>query len=83
MSDPINPSHYQAASGAQLIDFVENLTANRYAATKYLVRAGYKDPGREVEDLEKALWFVQRELFRLGASEYNPADPDTVHKVRM
>ena len=29
---------------------------------KYISRAGKKDPQRELEDLEKALWYLQRRV---------------------
>jgi len=29
---------------------------------KYLSRAGKKDPKKEIEDLEKALWYLQRRI---------------------
>ena len=31
---------------------------------KYLSRAGRKDPATELEDLKKALWYLQREISR-------------------
>lgn len=65
MTDPINPGYYQRGD-AQLIDFLETLPYNRGAAGKYIIRAGDKDPAKTVEDLEKALWYVRRELARLG-----------------
>lgn len=66
VSDAINPSHYQGFSnGAQVVDITENLNFNRGNAVKYLARAGAKDPAKEVEDLEKSLWYTQRELDRL------------------
>ena len=66
-TDPINPAHYQGFSnGAQVIDIVENLPYNRGAAIKYLARAGRKDPAKHVEDLEKAAWYVAREIERIG-----------------
>ena len=65
-SDAINPAHYQGFSnGAQVIDITENLNFNRGNAVKYLARAGAKDPAKEIEDLEKSLWYTQRELDRL------------------
>lgn len=64
--DAINPPHYQGfSSGAQVIDITENLNFNRGNAVKYLARAGAKDPAKEIEDLEKSLWYTQRELDRL------------------
>ena len=32
---------------------------------KYLSRAGKKNPKKEVEDLEKALWYLQRRIEHL------------------
>ena len=32
---------------------------------KYLVRAGKKDPNKEVEDLMKAQWYIAREISRV------------------
>ncbi len=29
---------------------------------KYIARAGEKDPEKELEDLKKALWYLQREV---------------------
>ena len=65
-SDAINPAHYQGFSnGAQVVDITEHLSFNRGSAVKYLARAGKKDPAKEIEDLEKSLWYTQRELDRL------------------
>jgi hypothetical protein len=68
VNDPINhPSHYADgwSNGAEVIDITENLNFNRGNAVKYLARAGAKDPAREIEDLEKARWYVDREIQRL------------------
>lgn len=62
--DPINPSHYKFGK-SEVIDIVENLTYNKGNAVKYLSRSGRKAIADEVEDLKKALWYVQREIDRL------------------
>lgn len=31
-------------------------------STKYICRAGKKDPAAEIEDLEKAIWYLQAEI---------------------
>lgn len=64
-----HPSHYHAASGLEVIDVIEAwaLNFNRGNALKYLARAGHKDPSTERQDLEKALWYIERELERLGS----------------
>lgn len=63
MSSQVNkPVHYQTDSGMEAIDVIEafNLGFNLGNAAKYLLRAGKKD-SRTI-DLEKALWYIQREL---------------------
>jgi hypothetical protein len=70
--DLINhPSHYADgwSNGAEVIDITEHLNFNRGNAVKYLSRAGKKGaPEKELEDLQKALWYVTREVQRLGGS---------------
>lgn len=67
MSNPVSPAHYQGFSnGAQVIDITENLNFNRGNVVKYVARAGRKDPAREIEDLLKARFYLQRELERLA-----------------
>lgn len=62
--DAKNPGHYRG-NGVELIAITEQMPFNRGNAVKYLVRAGKKGgPEKEIEDLEKALWYVQRELER-------------------
>lgn len=31
-------------------------------AVKYIARAGKKDPAKYVEDLEKAIWYIKRQI---------------------
>lgn len=65
--DAINPGHYQGFSnGAEVIDITENLNFNRGNAVKYLARAGRKDPTKTLEDLNKARFYVEREIERLN-----------------
>lgn len=61
-----HPSHY-ADGKIEVIDFIEDkgLNFNRGNAVKYLCRAGKKDPAKEVEDLEKAVWYINHEIERL------------------
>lgn len=70
MSDPVNhPQHYTGFSnGAEVIDIAENLTFNTGNAVKYLARAGRVDgrvKGDVLQDLEKARWYINREINRL------------------
>lgn len=34
-------------------------------AVKYIARAGLKDPDKELEDLQKAAWYINREINRI------------------
>ena len=58
-----NPSHYNSGK-IEVIDFIEdqNLNFNLGNAVKYISRAGKKDPKKFREDLEKAIWYINREL---------------------
>ena len=67
MSASINPDHYKAYDGIEVIQLTEQLNFCRGNAVKYIARAGLKDPLKEVEDLEKAKWYIERELARLEA----------------
>lgn len=60
-NDPVNhPSHY--TDGIEVIDYIEskNLPYHLGNAVKYISRAGKKDPDKEIEDLEKAVWYLNR-----------------------
>lgn len=56
------PKHYQTNSGMQPIDVIEAFGLNFCLgnAIKYICRAGKK--GDKNEDLQKAIWYLQREL---------------------
>ena len=60
--DTVNhPAHYNShPSGVECITVVEHFGFNVGNAIKYLWRCGLK--GDEIEDLKKALWYVQREI---------------------
>ena len=64
LRDYVNkPSHYNSGK-IEVIDFIEdqNLNFNLGNAVKYISRAGKKDPAKFREDLEKAVWYLNREL---------------------
>jgi len=69
-SDPINPNHYKSKSGIESIDVIEafELGFNLGNATKYILRAGKKDPAKTKEDLEKAIWYLNRQIITLDNS---------------
>lgn len=63
MSDPVNhPKHYTShPSGVECIDITEHYNFNVGNAIKYLWRADLKNG---VQDLQKAKWYIDRELKR-------------------
>ena len=61
-ADPVNhPAHYKAG-GIETIDFIEakQLNYNLGNVVKYITRADFK--GNREQDLEKALWYLKREI---------------------
>jgi len=58
-----HPAHYTTGK-IECIDFITDKKLNfcRGNAVKYIVRAGLKDPSKEVEDLEKAVFYLEREI---------------------
>ena len=70
INDNVNhPSHY-ADGKIEVIDFIEDkgLGFHLGNAVKYISRAGKKDPTKTVEDLEKAEWYLRREIERRKGS---------------
>jgi hypothetical protein len=60
--DPVNhPAHYKYG-GIETIDFIEakELGYNLGNVVKYITRSDHK--GNRKQDLEKALWYLKREL---------------------
>ena len=57
-------SYYQGK--IEVIDFIEDkkLGFNLGNCVKYISRAGKKNPDKRIEDLEKARWYLDREISR-------------------
>ena len=67
MKESINhPEHYGKGI-YEAINVIEawNLGFSLGNVLKYLSRAGKKDPEREIEDLEKAKWYLERHIQNL------------------
>ena len=63
-NDAVNhPSHYTRGK-IECIDYIQDQQLNfcRGNAIKYIVRAGVKDPEKEIEDLKKAIFYIQQEI---------------------
>jgi len=58
-----HPDHYQA-DGYEVLDVIEDfeLNFNLGNVIKYVLRAGRKDPELKKQDLEKALFYLTREV---------------------
>ena len=67
MDDIVNhPKHYRShPSGIEAIQVTEHFNFNVGNAMKYLWRAGIKDPACEIQDLRKAVFYIEREILRL------------------
>lgn len=70
MSSVTHPSHYNSGK-IEVIEAIEDwrLGFHRGNAVKYVARAGKKDPAKEIEDLEKAVWYLKREIETLTAAK--------------
>lgn len=80
-NDPVrNPKHYTGFSnGSEVIDITENCTFNTGNAIKYAARAGRTDgnvKGNVLEDLNKAKWYIEREIKRLETRASAEAEED-------
>ncbi len=66
MSDNVNhPRHYtKHPSGVECIQITEHMGFNLGNAVKYIWRADLK--GNQVEDLKKAVWYINREIQRIS-----------------
>ena len=70
MSRVDHPDHYQTSTGLEAIDVIEAFFHDSFHlgnAFKYIARAGKK--GDYVEDLEKAAWYLQREISRHSGTD--------------
>lgn len=63
-NDPVNhPSHYNTGN-IEVIEFIEDKHMGFHLgnAIKYISRAGKKNPEKTVEDLKKAIWYIERHI---------------------
>jgi hypothetical protein len=70
-TDQVNhPAHYNSGR-IEVIEALEDwkLNFHRANAVKYVARAGKKNAEKEIEDLEKAIWYLKRDVELLKASK--------------
>lgn len=80
-----NPSHYGGADNPyEAIKIIEhcNLDFHLGNTIKYILRAGKKDKNKEVEDLQKAKWYLERKIEQMTKTDLNKIlkDSDNVEK---
>lgn len=77
MSEQVkNPSHYGGKDNPyEVIKVIRawDMGFNLGNSLKYIARAGKKHPDKHIEDLEKALWYLQDEIDFLK-SQKKPAE---------
>ena len=62
-----HPKHYCShPSGVECIQVTEWMNFNLGNAIKYIWRASLK--GKELQDLKKAVWYIQREIERINGN---------------
>ena len=59
-----HPDHYLKDSGHEVIDVISawKMNFNKGNAIKYIARSGKKDPAKTIEDLEKAIFYLNYEI---------------------
>ena len=72
-NDPVNhPAHYTShPSGVECIQITRWMNFNMGNAIKYIWRAGNK--GNALEDLKKALWYLDDEIKRRESNFEEPS----------
>lgn len=62
-----HPSHYLGERKYEPIDVINDWKLNFQTgnAVKYISRAGRKDKNKTIQDLEKAVWYLQWEIAKL------------------
>lgn len=59
-----HPDHYLKSTGHEVIDVIRawKLNFELGNAVKYIARAGRKNPEKYIEDLKKAIWYINEEI---------------------
>ncbi len=85
----VHPSHYtwlKDKCGIEVIDITRHMNFSLGNAIKYILRSGHKseegytDTEKQIEDLEKAKWYIEDEIKSLkGKYPENPPDEILLH----
>jgi len=73
MNDSVNNPSYYTDGNIEVIEYIEDKKLGFCLgnAIKYISRAGKKDPDKEIEDLKKAKWYIDRRIKELLEVEAN------------
>lgn len=62
-----HPKHYnEHPTGVECIDIIEWMAWNIGTAVKHLWRAGLKPGTDSIQDMRKAIWYIEREIQRIS-----------------
>ena len=78
-NNPVNhPFHYNKGK-IEVWDFIsdQGLNFDRGNAIKYICRAGTKDPDKEIQDLKKAIEYINHEIKMLKGETDNGTEKET------
>ena len=79
MHDPVNHPAHDTDGQIEVIDFIDDkqLPYCLGNAVKYISRAGRKDPTKTIEDLQKAVWYLNHEIEKRKreAAQCTTSDP--------
>lgn len=78
-----SPTHYNRGS-IEVWDFIRDQGLNYFRgnAVKYICRAGFKSPQTEIEDLKKAIHYLENEL-QNTLSEDEPKRPSNTVSLSL
>lgn len=65
-----HPQHYNDGK-IEVIDFIEDKKLGFHLgnAIKYISRAGKKEPNKVIEDIQKAIWYLERYIKTLKENQ--------------
>ena len=72
MNDSVNHPHYYTYGNIETIDYIKDKGWSQGFclgnAIKYITRAGVKDENKTIEDLQKAIWYINSYIEYLSTS---------------
>ena len=84
MDNVNHPSHYNQGK-IEVIEYIEDQQLGYHLgnAVKYISRAGKKNPEKIVEDLEKAIWYIRRQIELQNPAPRRPNDMVEPRQLEM